>query len=175
MPQSETRLSVGDYAPDFTLTDLKGNVQNLTEMLKVGSLLLFFFRGTWCPSCRSQMKTLEANYRSFQRQGVQIAGIAHQRADIVASYFRLEPLSYPYLLDSDLAVITNYGLLRTGLDARIFSSSGAKTTHPAALLIDQQAVIRWLYIGSGRDDLPPMQVIEQQVALLKGNLEEAQS
>lgn len=167
MPLSETKLHIGDRAPDFTLPDVGGESHQLSEALKHGAVLLFFFRGTWCADCRTYLKALEAHYPNIEAAGIQVLGVAHQRADIVAGYFRREPISYPYLLDTDLKVITQYGLKRNFvIEAFIASGSGSQTTHPACFLIDQQGVIRWMYVGDGRSDLPDLDAIDGEIARL---------
>ncbi len=165
MPQVDTQLQVGDPAPAFSLPSLKGGQYSLAEMLRQGPLLLFFFRGTWCAECRSYMRVLERSYEDLLQRGLQLAGVAHQRADIVASYFRLEPISYPYLLDSNMAVITRYGLVHGfALGALLVSHMGAQTTYPAAFLIDQAGIIRWAYVSSDKNDLPPVELIVAQLS-----------
>lgn len=164
MAQTDNRLQVGSPAPDFTLPDLKGTPYTLSEMVKHGPVLLFFFRGTWCPQCRAQMKRIVVQYANLTAGGAQIVGVAHQRAEIVADYFRLEPLNFPYLLDSASRVIDQYGLLRGfAPEALLLSRSGPQTTHPAAFLIDGKGVIRWLYVGRNPDDHPTMEQIKEQL------------
>lgn len=167
MPQSVTKLHIGDNAPDFNLEDVQGKSHQFSAALKDGPVLLFFFRGTWCSDCRDYLKELEDHYSQFVKMGVQILGMAHQRADIVAGYFKLEPISFPYLLDTDLKVIDRYGLLRGfAVDALLASRAGSQTTHPACFLIDQHGVIRWMYVGDSKRDLPHVAVLDAEIARL---------
>ncbi len=174
MPLSETKLHIGDHAPDFTLPDVQGKSHQLSETLKRNAALLVFFRGTWCDECRAYLTALEAPYEHFKAIGVQVLGIAHQRRDIAISYFRREPISYPYLIDSDMKVITEYGLHRDFvIGAFVLSRNGPQTTHAACLLIDQSGIIRWIYVGDSKRDLPSAEQIETEIARL--GLGEAQS
>lgn len=167
MPFSVTKLHIGEPAPDFTLTDVQGEAHQLSVELQGSPVLLFFFRGTWCPDCRTYLAALEAHYPRLKAAGVQVLGIAHQRVDIVAGYFKREPISYPYLLDTHAKVISEYGLLREfAPEALILSRSGAHTTHPACFLIDQAEVIRWMYVGDNKRDLPGMEQIDAEIAKL---------
>jgi methyl-accepting chemotaxis protein len=166
MPQSETKLHIGEAAPDFNLTDVQGKAHQLSAALQRGPVLLFFFRGTWCPDCRTYLKELEDHFHNFTAAGVEVLGIAHQRADIVAGYFKREPISYPYLLDTDARVITSYGLLRDFAIDSLLLARERQTTHPACFLIDQAGVIRWMYVGDGRRDLPDLNHIDEEIAKL---------
>lgn len=47
MPKTETLLSVGDKAPDFTLNTCQGEPRRLSGLLAQGNVMLLFFRGTW--------------------------------------------------------------------------------------------------------------------------------
>ncbi len=167
MPFSVTKLHIGESAPDFNLTDVQGEAHQLSVALQQCPVLLLFFRGTWCADCRNYLAALQRHYSQLQAIGVQILGIAHQRADIVAGYFKREPISYPYLLDTDANVIREYGLLRDfAPEAPILSGSGAHTTHPACFLIDQSGVIRWMYVSDSKRDLPTMEQIDEQIVRL---------
>lgn len=167
MPFSVTKLHIGEPAPNFNLSDVQGEAHQLSQATQRGPVLLLFFRGTWCPDCRTYLKELETHYSHFHAAGIQLLGIAHQRADIVAGYFQREPISYPYLLDTDAKVIREYGLLREfAPEALILSRGGAQTTHPACFLIDQAGLIRWMYVGDSKRDLPSMEQIDAQIAKL---------
>jgi len=165
MPQEMTKLHVGEQAPAFTLPNIAGQSQQLQMLLAAGPLLLVFLRGTWCPTCRAYLKMLERNYASYQAAGVQLVAIAHQRVEIVGGYFRLEPISYPYLLDSDLKVITNYGLVDSVPAEEVAYSRSPRTAYPAVLLLDPKGTIRWLYVGSEVSDRPDSDEIAEQIAL----------
>ena len=43
----EKAVSVGDRAPDFTLTDTEGNAVSLPHLLEKGPVVLGFYRGRW--------------------------------------------------------------------------------------------------------------------------------
>lgn len=162
MTQDSIKLKIGDNAPDFVLPDRNGTGYQLAEVVKRGPVLLCFFRGTWCADCRTHLKKLEAYYPNYQAVGLQLLSIAHQRADIVAGYFKREPISYPYLLDTDLQVIKRYGLLDpVRFDALLVSRMGLQTTNPAFFLIDPAMCIRWLHISTDKRDLPaPEQMLD---------------
>jgi hypothetical protein len=44
---TESCLSDGDAAPDFTLTNSAGKLVSLKKMLKQGPVVLAFYRGGW--------------------------------------------------------------------------------------------------------------------------------
>lgn len=52
-PNSSTDEHPGILAPDFSLTDLSGNVSWLSDFR--GKVVVIGFKATWCGACRSQM------------------------------------------------------------------------------------------------------------------------
>lgn len=184
MPEADTKLHIGDPAPDFTLSDVDGTAYRLSVALAGGPMLLVFFRGTWCSSCRTQTQKLTRNYPVYQAQGVQLIGIAHQRADLVREYLRREPLNFPYLLDEQQQVSRDYGVLRTidaqewqpivsggwvdrlGIDPELLAAHGPRVAYPAIFLIAASGNIGWLYVSSDPYDWPSDAEVAAQIANL---------
>src|SRR5687768_17109503 len=48
-------LKVGDTAPDFTLIDARGEQVRLYDALEKATVVLIFYRGSWCPYCNLQL------------------------------------------------------------------------------------------------------------------------
>ena len=69
-------LKVGDPAPDFTLPGPDGRPVTRTLFQGTDSLLLHFFRGTWCMNCRKQMRQLRFDHAEFAAMGVTLLGVA---------------------------------------------------------------------------------------------------
>lgn len=43
----ESTPKVGQIAPDFELTDSRGDTRRLSELVEAGPLVLIFYRGHW--------------------------------------------------------------------------------------------------------------------------------
>ncbi|MYE53832.1 MAG: peroxiredoxin family protein [Chloroflexi bacterium] len=63
---------------------------------------------------------------------------------------------FPILYNSDKSVITEYGLL------------AGNVANPSTFIIDKDGVIRWKYIGRGKDDRPSPETVLQQLRALEG-------
>jgi peroxiredoxin len=72
-----------------------------------------------------------------------------------AEFLQRNPISFPFLLDEDRKVSKSFGLYhRLGSDA-------FNIAHPATLVIDQGATVRFIYRGEDqRDRAPVAQVID---------------
>jgi peroxiredoxin len=89
-------------------------------------------------------------------EGGQLVCIAAEKREGMwepAKFLQLNPLSYPFLLDEDRAVIKAYGLYhRVGIDAW-------NIAHPATLVLDRSARVRYIYKGSSQSDRAPMEEV----------------
>lgn len=48
----------GDRAPDFALSDRRGNPKSLSMLLRLGPVVLSFHRGEWCTFCQLELDAL---------------------------------------------------------------------------------------------------------------------
>jgi len=52
------QLRVGDKIPVFSLPNTSGVSVSSTVLLEAGPLIITFYRGIWCPYCRSDLMAL---------------------------------------------------------------------------------------------------------------------
>jgi len=141
-------LKVGDPAPEFTLPLTSGKTESLSGLLGIAPLLLFFFRGTWCPNCRKQWKELQPVMPRLLTAGVQCRGIMAQHPASVSAYEAQTRFPFPMLLDQERSVIKAYGVWHLlGIDA-------FNIARPSTFLIDQRGIVRWLFVSSHQMDRP---------------------
>lgn len=106
--QSEV-LQVGDKAPDFTLTDLNGQRQQLSEYRGQGVFVNFW--GTWCKPCEKEFPLMEKQYQNYKDQGVQILAVNIAQSDYeVKQYAEQKNLTFPIVIDKNKSVMEAYNI-----------------------------------------------------------------
>lgn len=126
--------TIGQPAPDFTLSDLHGNEQHLADWR--GQPVLINFWATWCGPCRREMPELMAAQERYHAEGLVVVtvNLSHQdaRKSVEAFVEEFQP-PFPILLDTTGEVAErNYGVI--GL--------------PMSFFIDRAGIIRGIYVGA---------------------------
>ena len=100
-------LEAGMKAPQFTLTDGKGNTVSLADYLGK-KVVLYFYPKDNTPGCTRQACAFAGAYEEFRGKGVEVIGVSK---DSVASHVKFaEKYQLPFILVSDpeLQAITAY-------------------------------------------------------------------
>ena len=69
------KVPVGNQAPPFILTDIRGDKLALADFKNKNYVLLDFW-GSWCAPCRNLTPALKAIYENFNSKGLEIISIA---------------------------------------------------------------------------------------------------
>jgi len=132
-------IRVGGKLIDFTLPDLDGNKQTLSELIK-GKVALIDLWATWCGPCILESRTMAPVYNDFRDKGFTIVGVAAEFRDTKAMKQRIEKEKWPWInlvdLDQQNHIWDIYGI--SGSGGRIF-------------LVDQKGVI--LAINPSADEV----------------------
>ena len=102
-------VTIGQKAPDFTLSDKDGNTVSLSDFAGK-KVVLYFYPKDNTPGCTRQACAFAGAYGEFQKRGVAVIGVSR---DSVASHVKFaEKYSLPFILlsDPDLEAIQAYGV-----------------------------------------------------------------
>lgn len=107
MPDS--RLSPGDTAPDFTLTDDTGAEVSLADLRKDGKVVVYFYPAAMTPGCTKQACDFSDSLDSLQGAGYRVVGISPDKPEKLAKFREKESLTLTLLSDPDKSVLATYG------------------------------------------------------------------
>ena len=125
--------TIGNLAPDFTLTTLDGQTVTLAELR--GHPVMLNYWVTWCIPCRDEMPVIEALQKEYADEGLVVLSINGTRQEVFADVENLVSefaLSLPVLLDENENVYNGYRILFM----------------PTSFFIDQRGIIQDIVLGS---------------------------
>ncbi len=129
--EASVGISVGEIAPDFTLSDLDGNELSLSDFR--GKAVFINFWATWCPPCRAEMPEIEAVYQEYKDKDVEVIGVdLLETKDEVSQFVQQYGYSWTFVIDTTGEVATTYNLAAI----------------PTSFFIDREGIIRVVNIGA---------------------------
>ena len=129
-------------APDFNLADLEGNILNFSAY--EGQVVMLTFWGTWCGPCRQEIPDFIELYDTYNKEGLEIIGIAIQSGstDNIKLFSENYKINYPILTDingnESYKAFSDYGTI---------SGVGMRAV-PTTFLIDREGYIVKTYRGA---------------------------
>lgn len=143
-------------APDFELSDLKGNTVSLSALR--GKVVLVNFWATWCPPCREEIPSMDRLYQLLHSEGVELLAINVEPdgSQTVPKFMQRVPFGFPVLFDVDGTVRGKFGVSK----------------YPETFIIDAEGVVRERVIGSL--DWNSLQMITYLRSLLKAGMVSAE-
>jgi peroxiredoxin len=109
--------AVGMQAEDFSLTDLEGKQQSLSQYR--GKVVLVNFWATWCKPCTTEMPAMQATYDKLRDKGFVVLAINELEDDAkVREHIKQYGHTFPVLMDRDNKVANQFGVF--GLPVSVF-------------------------------------------------------
>jgi peroxiredoxin Q/BCP len=103
-----SRLSPGDRAPDFALTDAGGQTVSLSDF-RGRNLLLYFYPAAMTPGCTKEAVDFQDSSAELEAAGYQVIGVSPDTPEKLARFRDAEHLTFPLLSDPDRATLLAYG------------------------------------------------------------------
>lgn len=102
------RLSAGDPAPAFTLTDQDGTQVSLGDYAGQ-RVILYFYPAAMTPGCTTQACDFRDNLASLAGAGYVVLGVSKDTVAKLKDFQQVDGLTFPLLSDTDLTVHEAYG------------------------------------------------------------------
>jgi peroxiredoxin Q/BCP len=133
-------LPLGGRAPEFTLPDQDDQSVSLSNLLRRGPLILYFYPADFTPGCTRQACLMRDLHGEIERAGLNVAGVSPQRPATHRRFREKYQLPFTLLSDIDKFVISMY-------DVRGPLGIGVRR---ATYLIDQARYIRAAVLANFR-------------------------
>ena len=102
------RLSPGDTAPEFTLTNDAGEEVGLSDFLG-RKVIVYFYPAAMTPGCTKQACDFTDSLSSLQAAGYEVIGISPDKPAKLAKFRERDGLTITLASDEDKQVMTSYG------------------------------------------------------------------
>ena len=122
-------VMVGDMAPDFTASTLKGEIFTLSE--ERGNVVLVVFFSHTCPDCKALFNDFMPRMGEIERSGARMIAISRGGNEYdIEEYMLSNGFTFDVIADSEAAIYKLY----------------ATTYVPRTYLVDRDGVIRYTTI-----------------------------
>lgn len=142
-------ISVGEKAPDFTLTDHNRNEWTLSEHLKKGEVVLCFYPMDFSPVCSTEMKCITEDLAKYEAAGAEAVGVSCDSFFTHAAWRKAEGLRQTLLADMHRKVCKAYGFYFGDLNV---ASRGT-------VVVGQDGKVKWVQARQIKDAMDPAEVL----------------
>ena len=154
-----TPIALGETVADFTLDNQNGQARSLSGALEKGPVILFFYRGEWCPFCNLQLKHYQESLARFNNAGASLIAISPEKPDHSIVAAEKHNLGFDILYDIDDAVGETFGvsvhipdehidaLKGFGLELPEWNGTQSWTLPvPGVFIIDRDFKVKWRFV-----------------------------
>ena len=107
---TNSALSIGDKAPEFSGIDNNGIEISLNNLLEKGPVVLIFYRGYWCPYCNKHLSKLQDSLDYIIQQGVSVVAISPEKGEFIGKTVQQTKASFSILSDVNYSIMKEYKL-----------------------------------------------------------------
>ncbi len=148
-------LKVGDKAPDFIGYDQTGKQVELKKILETGPVVLFFYRGKWCPVCSRYLNDYQDSINIITDQGFNVVAITPESIENVEQTVKVHKLTFKVIYDCQEQIMKDYDVMfnvtkayqdkiLSSLSTDIAKNNGRDEAHlpvPATYIINRSGII----------------------------------
>jgi peroxiredoxin len=152
----ESKIKIGQRAPDFTLVDNEMKTRSLRDLLGQ-TVVLAFFPGAFTSVCTKEMCTFRDSLARFSTLKAKIMGISVNDPFSNRAFAEKNMLEFPLLCDYNREVISLYGI-----ELRDFAGlKGYTVAKRSVFVIDGQGTVRYVWISDNPGIEPNYAEIEK--------------
>lgn len=164
-------LKVGNIIPDFALPNQNGQLIKIQEVLKKGTAVISFYRGTWCEFCSLELKALQQALPAIHMLGGTLMAISPQT--FIDSSDSVEEFNFETLVDKRNQLARQFGIVfqipeksrihyeNMGLSLpRYNGDESFELPIPATFIVNQDGIIHYAFVDSDfTERLDPVEIV----------------
>lgn len=157
-------LQPGAKAPEFVLPDDRGGETTLSDLLRNGPLILYFYPADFTPGCTREACSIRDIHNDIQSVGLQVAGISPQDIDSHKRFRDEHNLPFVLLSDPDKVAIRMYdvdGPFGVGVRRATFLINQDRTI--------QDVILADVMIGRHKDFIEKAVILRETAGLRSGD------
>lgn len=150
-------LEVGETAPLFKSSTDQESSFELSTALEKGPVVLFFYRGVWCPYCNRHLASIQQGLPKLYEKGATVVAITPERPEFIEMMTLSTGAKFTIVYDKSYEIAKSYGVNFTPsqkqinfankkLDADLVDVHQSEPTSlpiPATYIIDSDGKITW--------------------------------
>jgi len=106
---AQSGLSKGQQAPDFMAKDNYGKELDLKKLLKTNkTVVLFFYRGQWCPYCNKHIQQLQDSLQLLTGKGAYVVGVTPETSENISKTIGKTHASFSIIQDKGYKIMKAY-------------------------------------------------------------------
>ena len=170
-------LFINSKAPDFKAIDQYGNEIRLKDVLKDSLVVLFFYRGQWCPYCNKQLKKLEDSLQLIKDKRAKLIAVTPEKNEYILKTIEKTKASYSLIYDRDMKIMKAYGVAfevdektlsrYKNADIDLATANGQKDKIylpvPAVYIINKEGTIFYRYFDADYKKQPAVKDILEKL------------
>lgn len=166
-------LEVGTQAPSFEAKNQFGTLVKSSELLKEGTVVLVFYRGTWCPYCQKHVHELQEGLEQLTAKGAKVVVVTPEQPEYVDKMVAKTKAAFPILYDKNYVIMEAYHTKYTIKDSDKMSFKDYVVSHtkkhnqtedavlpvPATYIISQKGTIKFVHFETNYKERSTLEVI----------------
>jgi len=170
---AQSGLKNGTVAPEFSAKDNTGKTLDLKSLLKSHkTVVLFFYRGQWCPYCNKHIKQLQDSLQLLTGKGAYVVGVTPETGENINKTIDKTHASFSIIQDKDYKIMKAYDVNYTVNDETLsqlkkygidLEKNNGNTDHvlpvPATYVIDHSGKIIYVHFDKDYTKRPSVSTI----------------
>lgn len=174
---AQAGLKKGEKAPAFVAKDNNGKELNLKVLLKTHkAVVLFFYRGQWCPYCNKHLKEMQDSLQILTHKGAYVIGVTPETAENINKTISKTHASFSIIQDKGYKIMKAYDVNYVLDDATVgtykkygvdLEQNNGNTDHvlpvPATYVIDKSGRLVFVHFDKDYRNRPSIRAIADAI------------